>query len=63
MIDEHAKHFIDAGAIGSGVAVLAGILPTATIILSFVLVALRVYSAILDARIKRKELNDGEPKN
>lgn len=57
-IQEQAKHVIDAGAIGGGVAAFAGWLPDIAAGLSIIWLAVRVYETILNIRLKRKELNE-----
>ncbi len=48
---------IDASALGVTTAALMEIVPAVTALASFVWVCLRIYNSVLDAKLKRKELN------
>lgn len=59
-VPEGIKHFLDVTSIGVAVAAFVKVLPEVTVVLSFVWICLRTYSAWLEVRLKQKQLNDSE---
>lgn len=53
----------EAGAIGVSIATIAGWLPSVSAVLAIVLLAIRIYIAVEEARIKRVERKAAEKTN
>ena len=59
-VQEITKNIADMGAVGSLILVLGDILPSVVLIVTIIWTCIRVYSAILDVRLKRMEIKKAE---